>query len=372
MNSRVAIVRCFEYSQPVLLEKLTEAIGLLGGITAFVRPKSKVLLKPNLLMPKNPDCGITTHPELVRSVVRLLKGIDCQIFIGDAPSIFGGHWKDVDRVYEVTGIKRVAEEEGVRLVFFDKRRWRNKFPLTTWLDECDYLINLPKFKTHNLTLLTAAVKNLFGLIPGTFKSELHKNYFDTIEFSSMLVDLYQEARPSLNIVDGILAIEGDGPATAGKLRKTNFLLVSDDAVAVDSILARIMGIEPELVPTNKEAARRGLGKMQIKDIELFGDSLVDVVKEPFELPVTSLKVKLANPLMKVFKGFLRFYPQVRIKECSFCQSCVRACPTNAVFLRNNKIIFNYSRCIGCFCCQEVCPSSAIKTQRTILAKIIFR
>jgi uncharacterized protein (DUF362 family) len=119
----------------------------------------------------------------VRAAIKLLKEIHCQIYVGDGPSVWGVQAENVDYVYEQSGIKKVCAEEDVELVRFDKRRWRGKFPMTTWIDDCEHLVSVPKFKTHEFTLLTGAVKNLYGLVSGTYKTELHKKYYQREEFS---------------------------------------------------------------------------------------------------------------------------------------------------------------------------------------------
>ena len=228
MKSQVSIIKCEGYESKLVEEKIRMAVGLIGGISAFVKPKAKVLVKPNLLMAKEPEYGITTHPEVVRAVVKLLKEIGCSVFVGDGPSVWGNQIENIDEVYERTGMSRVCREEGVELVKFDKRRWRGKFPLSTWLDECDYLVSIPKFKTHEFTLITGAIKNNFGLVSGTYKTELHKKYFERENFAKTVVDVYQEVKPTLTVIDGILAMEGDGPASGGKLRNLNLLLAGND------------------------------------------------------------------------------------------------------------------------------------------------
>lgn len=370
MNSQISIVKCKSYEPGLVQEATRRAIDLIGGITNFIKPQTKVLVKPNLLMAKEPESGIDTHPEVVRAAVRILKEINCQIYIGDGPSVWGGYAKDVDEVYEKSGIKQIAEEEGISLVKFDKRRWRGKFPLTTWLDECDFLISIAKFKTHDLMTLTAAVKNIFGLIPGTYKTELHKMYFEAGDFAKILVDIYQEARPALTIVDGIVAMEGDGPGSGGKLRNTGLLLAGNDAVALDSILALIMGLKPQDILSTKEAAQRGLGVCDIQSISIKGERLEDVIASSFRLPSTSLKTKIPRPIVEILKKFIRFYPVVQQNNCILCSACIQACPNKIISIKNKRIIFDYSGCIACFCCQEACPASAIKVKKSILAKMM--
>lgn len=370
MNSQVSIIKCQGYNPAVVQQATRAAIDLIGGISNFIRPESKVLVKPNLLLAKAPEFGITTHPEVVRSVVKILKEINCRIFLGDGPNVWGSQIEDVDQVYALTGMREVCAEEGVELIKFDKKRMRKEIPLAACLDHCDYVVNIPKFKTHDFTILTGAIKNSFGLVSGTYKIELHKKYFALDDFSRMLVDVYAQVSPALTIVDGILAMEGDGPATGGKLRQQNLLLASADCVALDSILALIMGLEPLDISTTKEAARRGLGRADINSISLLGEKLEEVIDRPFLLPTTSLRRKLPQPIIKLAGKLIKFYPFVERHNCVRCSACIQACPADAITLKNERILIDYAKCISCFCCQEACPSAAIKVKKSILAKVI--
>jgi uncharacterized protein (DUF362 family)/ferredoxin len=371
MDSRVSIVKCAGYEPSLVQGAVRKAVDSLGGISIFIKPESRVLVKPNLLMAKEPEFGIDTHPEVVRALIKILKGIKCEIFVGDGPSVWGNQIENVDEVYERSGVKRVCEEEGVSLVKFDKRRWHGKFPLTTWLDNCDYLVNMPKFKTHDLTILTGAIKNLFGLVSGTYKTELHKDYFDKESFARILVDIYQEAKPALTVVDGIIAMEGDGPATSGKLRELNLLLAGADCVSLDSVMALIMGLEPFDILSTREAANRGLGTAEINSIQILGEKLEEVIAEPFLLPTTSpFKKNIPRPVINLAKKLIKYYPCVERDNCIGCAACIQACPNQAITMKNKRIVFDYSKCIACFCCQEACPASAIKVKKSVFAKII--
>jgi uncharacterized protein (DUF362 family)/ferredoxin-like protein FixX len=370
MNSKISIVKCKDYT-PVLVQEATgKAIDLIGGISNFIKPQSRVLVKPNLLMAKPPEFGIDTHPEVVRSVIKILKEINCSILVGDGPSVWGNQIKNVDEVYRRSGIEGVCEEERVTLVKFDKRRWRKKFPLTTVLDECDYLVSLPKFKTHDFTILTAAIKNLFGLVSGTYKTELHKKYSYPASFADILVDIYEEARPVLNIIDAIIAMEGDGPGTGGKLRNTGLLLAGADAVALDSVLALIMGLAPCDILSTKIASERGLGVADINSIQILGEKLEEVIGGPFKLPSTSITHRLPRPVIELAKKLIRFYPKLNHKNCILCEACIKACPSKVISIKSNGIVIDYSGCISCFCCQEACPSNAIKVKKSVLAKLV--
>jgi uncharacterized protein (DUF362 family)/NAD-dependent dihydropyrimidine dehydrogenase PreA subunit len=370
MAARVSIVKCDSYAADLVQEATRKSIDLLGGISRFIKPKASVLVKPNLLMAKEPDSGIVTHPEVVRAVIKILKDINCKIFVGDGPSVWGNQIEKLDDVYIRTGVKRVCEEEGVGLVYFDKRRWRQKFPLTTWLDDCDNLVSIPKFKTHDLTILTGAIKNLFGLVCGTYKTELHKEYFQVKKFSKILVDIFQEAKPAFTVVDGILAMEGDGPATGGKLRNLNLLLAGDDCVAIDSVMALIAGLKPFDVLSTKYASDRALGIADVNSIEILGARLEEVIAKSFLLPTTSIKKKIPQPIINLAKKLIRYYPCIERDNCIICDACIQACPQKIISMKNKRIVIDYSKCIACFCCQEACPASAIKVKKSIFTKLL--
>jgi uncharacterized protein (DUF362 family)/Pyruvate/2-oxoacid:ferredoxin oxidoreductase delta subunit len=367
MRSKLSLVQCPAYEPALVLDALRKAVDLLGGIAVFIKPGSRVLVKPNLLSAAGPESAVDTHPEVVRAAVKLLKEINCRIFIGDGPSLFGN--QEVGQVYEKSGIKAVAAQEGVELVTFEGRRWRGKFPLVSFLDECDHVLSLPKFKTHQLVVLTGGIKNMYGLVAGTFKTELHRKHFDAVNFSKVLVDIYAEIRPSLTIVDGIVAMEGDGPGSSGTPRPTGILLAGSDCVAIDSVMAAIMGVAPLDVLTTREAASRGLGTADLNAIEICGRHLEDVVAKPFQLPKASLIVRLPRPLVPLVKRLIRFYPQIDHAACTRCGACVKVCPAKVISIKAGRTGIDYKGCISCFCCQETCPSSAIRIKKSLCAKL---
>jgi len=370
MKSKVSIIKCNSYDAERVFACVKEAVDFIGGLEHFVKPGSKVLLKPNLLMAKEPEAGITTHPQVVRAIAKLLKPLGCKLYLGDSPSVWGNQIENIDQVYEYTGMRRVCEEEGISLIKFEKKRWRRLIPLTTWLDECDYVIDIPKLKTHGFTILSGAIKNLFGLVPGLHKTNIHKNHFDPEDFSRILVDIYEEVRPALTIVDAITVLEGDGPATSGKVRDLGLILASSDCVALDSIMAQIMGIKPYNVLTTKDAAHRRLGEPDPDLVEIRGEKLAKAIGKPFLLPTASISTKLPEPIIKLAKKLIRYYPCVEQDHCIRCAACIKACPAKVISMTGKKITFNYKKCITCFCCQEVCPAAAIKIKRSILAKLI--
>ena len=378
---QVSIVKCKTYQPDELAEKIKEALRLIGGIEKFIRPGAKVLVKPNLLMAASPEAAITTHPEFVRQVLRLLKGINCKIYLGDGPSVFGSQMENIIKVYEETGIRKMAQEEMVELVTFDKRYMpaspaggNGYFPLAQFVKDCDYILNIPKFKTHEYMILTGAVKNLFGLIPGTFKLECHKNFHQPERFAEMLLDVYSAVKPALSIVDGISGMEGNGPATSGTKRDIGLIVAGSNPVAIDTVLAAIMNARPENIYTIKEAIKRNLPGASLNDVDILGESLKNVVIRDFKLPDISIPRAILNNLpplaANLLKKWLTFQPKIDTDICQLCDACVNNCPQKTMSNKNGKIVIDYSQCISCFCCREVCPYAAIGIKKSFLARLL--
>ena len=310
----------------------------------------------------------------------MIRPITKNIFCGDAPSVWGEK-RDVDRVYETTGIKKVCFDEGAELVYFTHPVLKNGYPIADWVFKCDRLINIPKFKTHACTILTAALKNLFGLIVGMHKMKVHFDNPKPSELSRVIVDIYQMRKPDLNILDGIVAMEGQGPGSAGTLRKINLIAVGPDGLSMDVVLAHLMNLKVLDIPTNKEAISRGLGTGDLGSVEILGDKWRDFAVSDFKLPRASLLSKL--PKMPKFAAdiitsFLTGKPYPVVSRCKLCGACQKICPAaairevNEVNEVNGRMIFDRAKCIACLCCQEVCPHNAIEIKKSLLMKILVR
>lgn len=370
MISKISVLKCPDYRPDNVERVVRESIDKLGGIAAFIKPGSRVLLKPNLLMPIEPEKAITTHPEIVRAIIRVLKDIQAQIFIGDTPSVWGKK-EDVaiEEVHRRTGMLEVADKEGARLIDLRQINFQKGLPLAGFLNEVDAVINIPKFKTHGFMVLTGATKNLFGLIPGLSKSQMHKEYFKPEEFAGMLVRVYEAVKPVLNIVDAIDVIEGDGPGTSGNKRHLGLIVAGTDAIAVDSVLAGIVRLAPLDIPTIAAARKRNLGNSDLNSIEVLGEEIGGVVVSDFKLPQPSLMNRIPKPLFNLLKGLIDCRPKINPGICVRCKKCQFICPEQVITIEP-EIRINYKKCIRCFCCQEVCPQAAISIKKSLLAKIL--
>ncbi len=365
---KVSLVKCTSYDTAQVETAVKRAVDLLGGVEQFIKPDEKVLIKPNLLMDATPEEGIDTHPEVVRAVIRSLKSVTKNIYCGDSPSVWGEH-RDIDHVYEVAGMKKVCLDEGVELVYFTSPKMKGSYPLTDWLDKCDRLVSIPKFKTHGFTVLTAGIKNLFGLVIGMNKIKVHKDNPRPDDLSRALIDIYEIRRPDLTVLDGITAMEGQGPGHSGSLRPMNLIAASPDALALDIILSVLMGLSPDDIPTTKEAIRRGLGQGDLSSIEVFGENLKTFVTGDFKLPKTTFLNKVPKWIIDISKQFLKMEPTVLRKKCKICSLCVKGCPGEAIVIKNKHISIDPKKCILCLCCQEICPHGAVEIRKSFLLRM---
>lgn len=365
-------MRASSYEENVLRPALKQLMDLLGGMSSFVHPGDRVLIKPNLLSARTPDRAVTTHPALLEGVIEEVKkagGIPC---VGDSP---GGAGRGVDRVLTNTGIKDAALGTGAELMNFEasgaERRRVNgvDFYIAKPPLHADCIINLPKLKTHSLVLYTGAVKNMFGVIPGFRKAEYHRDHPRPDDFSRTLVDIYSLVPPTLNIMDGILAMEGKGPSS-GTARWVGYLAGSSDAVALDAVMARVIGLGPEDVETTVEAARRGLGEGNLANIRVGPESLEALRIPDFKLPSNHLLKLIPKPLVSLLTPWLWIRPRVDPEKCTLCKTCVENCPTGAMELIDHRIEIDYKGCIKCLCCDELCPHEAVEQERGWLARRI--
>jgi uncharacterized protein (DUF362 family)/NAD-dependent dihydropyrimidine dehydrogenase PreA subunit len=352
--SKVSIVRCGGYDKQELFEAVERSLDLLGGIERFVKKGQSVLLKPNLLKIAKPDEPAITHPEFVRAVVRLVKTQTDKIFIGDSP---GGLVK-IEDIYEKCRYRQMADEENVKLVRFDDIVKIKGIPFAKIKDEVDVVISLPKFKTHAITTITCAVKNIFGLVPGLYKVHCHKLAPNFNSFAKELVKIYSLAKPDLTIIDAVQAMQGDGPS-GGPVYDLKLVLASSDAVSADAVVSKIIGLDPLDVPSTKYAHGLNIGQAGLNDIEIAGEPISEVRAVGFMLPKIMAIYKIPNFLLKTILRFIPLMLTVDPEKCNNCLMCAKICPQKTISQVRGKIKINSKNCILCLCCSEMCPNNAV-------------
>lgn len=378
--SRVTLARCATYEPAEIESALEAALAPLGGMAAFVAPGQRVLLKVNLLSRALPERAVTTHPELVRAVIRAARACGGEVAVGDSP---GGpntanQWR---RISEDSGIGAVCKEEDVRLALLDDdcvrvaapdRSLYGSFTLGREVAEADVLITLPKFKTHGFMMFTGAVKNLFGCIPGLDKAQYHLKVPDRDDFGNMLVDLMVACAPSLAIMDGVVGMEGEGPA-GGTPRHVGALIASSDSVALDVVASAMAGLEPMEVYSNRAAARRGLGPESIDEVEIVGADWRELAPPGFALPARDVSAGMPPWLGRRVRGWITARPFLeRPADCTRCKRCEESCPVSAIVVGPDGPAFDHSACIRCYCCQELCPPQAIGLKVPPVARLMAR
>ncbi len=350
---------------------------------AQITPQSNILLKPNLLAKHPAKHAVTTHPAVLGAVIRACKArgaLAQNITVADSA---GGLYNPLlmKQLYQGCELTAVCEAEGVAtytacksvVVPVPHGKVVQEFELLVPIVEADLIINLPKLKTHVMTGLTAATKNLFGAIPGLKKAEWHTRFSDKERFGDMLIDLYETITPQINLLDGILGMEGDGPA-GGSPRTAGLLLASEDALNLDLAAAYLIGLAPMRVPYLAAAHARGLCDDAFDIEHLAGDTAGFAPFASWQLPDSYLGAqasvdfskhapKCLQPAAKKILDALAPRPVVRHKDCIGCGKCAEICPQDTITMQGKKATIRKNNCIRCFCCHEMCPVKAIGVKK---------
>ncbi len=335
---------------------VAEALDFLGYDFAG----KNVWVKPNLLGPHPPEHSVTTDPEIVRFLVRGLRTRGAKdIWVADNPG--GGLQRNLSSYIKPTGVVDASEGcfrsiSETPVTIPTKSRFVAEFRVSRILTEVDVILNLPVFKTHALTLLTGAIKNLFGIIPGAQKSYLHTVVKSSYEFAELLVDIYQSVPvPVLNIMDALRGMDGQNGPSGGRVLKLDTLLTGRNPVALDSVMAMMAGAKPAAIPTNRIAAERGLGPADPAEIEITGDF---TVVRGFKLPSTRVAAMAAGVAGSAVYRLLQRRPLCSKGICTRCRRCADNCPTQAIAMSPYPVI-DRKECIMCYCCAELCPEKAM-------------
>jgi uncharacterized protein (DUF362 family)/NAD-dependent dihydropyrimidine dehydrogenase PreA subunit len=377
--SKVALVYCEDYQLDEVRRSVKRGLDLLGGADAFSRPAEKILVKVNMLVGDDPAKCVGPHPTVFQGVLEEFLSTKSNVSFGDSPG-FGSP----RAAARAAGLLAVADEAHVPLADFEtpvtnsysETHLIKQFTFAKSVVQSDGLISLCKLKSHGLTRLTGAIKNQFGCIPGMLKAEFHSRLPNADLFSQMLVDINLALKPRLFIMDGIVAMEGNGPRN-GTPRPMHCLLFSTDPVALDAIVCRMVNLDETLVEPIKYGNAFGLGDNQ--NIEVVGDPLERFIVADFKVnrAKASSEAKRESKAGKVLRNNIIPRPVISSEKCIQCGRCVTVCPAEPKALswahgKDSPPVYNYDRCIRCYCCQELCPYDAITIKVPFLGHLIRR
>ncbi|MCE5274426.1 MAG: DUF362 domain-containing protein [Deltaproteobacteria bacterium] len=376
--TKVALLRCDSYTLPVLKERIGQAMTLIGFEPSIFNG-AKVALKPNLLSAVSGNSAVVTHPLFFRAASEIVLENGGRPILIESPAV-----ASLDNALDKTGYRtivqdlaiEVASSGRVKSLSFPEGRVFRHFEVAGELLDADFVLNMPKFKTHNLTYVTGAVKNLFGFVPGMRKSQMHMRFPDNDEFSEQLLDLYgavvyvmgRAPVGILHVMDAVVALEGQGPGSAGTPRKMGAMLMGKDGVALDYVATRVAGLDVRRVETITRGFDRGFSVSGPGEIEVVGES-IDHLKIAGFVPADStggahLLRRLAAS--KAVRDLFIARPEPEEDRCILCYECMNICPAGAIGHAGpgTKVpVFDYRKCIRCFCCSEICPEAAICLRR---------
>lgn len=377
MGDPVALAGCTGYERETVEERTEQLLELLGGPGAFAGRGRSVFVKVNALFGAAPEKGVTTHPEVARAVVRQFQRVTDRVTVGDSP---GGPFTPayLRRVYERTGIAQVARETGARLgldvstrqVRVAEGRALKAVTVCDAMAGADCLVSVAKFKTHMFMNVSGAVKNMFGAVPGSNKLAYHSRFHRDTEFADLIVDVLLASAPDLSVVDAVVGMDGNGPR-AGRLVDIGVLAAGRDALAVDTVMMGIVGIDPDKNKPLAAARRRGLCSGDIADIEVLGGRPDELSFNGFVPPDRrSVGERVPGFLVRPFGGMMALRPAPVPGRCTACGRCAETCPAGAIALQGGVAVVDRWRCLHCYCCHELCEHDAIELLRPPLMRIL--
>ena len=345
---------------PADYETVREAVDRAFDLFRVEVGGGKVLIKPNVLRVSETKEAIVTHPSVLRAVVDKVESLGpASLVVGDNPGVFS--YGANEESFIRTGLMEAAgpyyRNIGTDALNVDfNPEFMPAVSVSRVVMESDVIISLPKFKTHGLTVVTGAIKNSYGILPGAQKAKLHKAAGSPERFHEMIVDVFRLRVPDLFLVDAVVGMEGNGPASS-ELRDIGLILASDNAVALDAVIATMMGCDPARLRFLQKAGELGLGVFDLKEIEVIGE----LIRIPgFKLPPLGGEANINNPdIQAALHSRTILRPLADPDLCTGCLTCVDQCPVSALSMTNIVPVVNPDLCITCFCCQEICPEKAM-------------
>jgi uncharacterized protein (DUF362 family)/NAD-dependent dihydropyrimidine dehydrogenase PreA subunit len=348
---------------PASYDNVREAVDRAFALFPLELEGKTVLIKPNVLRSSTAAEGIVTNPAVLKAVVEKVETLNpATLIVGDNPGLvsYGAN----EESFQTTGLMAAAKgyyqnigNDSVQVPF--NPDFMPVVSLSRIVLDADIIISLPKFKTHGLTVVTGAIKNSYGFLPGAQKAKLHQAAGSPARFHELVVEVFGLRVPDFFLMDAVVGMEGNGPASPD-LRDVGLILAGDNAVALDAVVATMMGCEPSLLRFLQKAQEMGLGDYDLKGIEIIGE----LKKLPdFKLPPLGGEAILHNEAIQSLicqKTLVR--PQADSERCTACGSCIDQCPVGALSFDEDLPKADADTCITCFCCQEICPEKAITLQ----------
>ena len=370
-DNTVAVVKAINYDFATVEKAINDSIDLIGGWGNYIQKGDKVLIKPNMLTAVLPQKAVTTHPEVVRAVIRAVKKLGAYPSVGDSPGI-----DNIKTTAQKTGILKVCEEENVEFIFFKDSakyscpngRFVKHFDLVDKLAQFDKIISVAKMKTHVFMGVTGAVKNLFGCIVGTNKARFHLRMQKHSDFAHVMVDLYYTIKPTLNIIDGISAMEGQGPMS-GDIVNPKIIIAGKNGFAVDLVMADKMGFKAENMPIASAGIEDGRA-IRLNQIEVVGSGKAE--QFDFAKPHTYKSMQdtyVPSFVLHLGQNQLTSKPVINSK-CIGCGRCSQHCPPKAITIKEKRANIDYKKCIRCYCCQELCEYQGVDLKDGIILKLL--
>jgi uncharacterized protein (DUF362 family)/Pyruvate/2-oxoacid:ferredoxin oxidoreductase delta subunit len=346
---------------PATYESVRPAVDRAFALFPLDLRGKKVLIKPNVLRSSEASEGIVTHPAVLRAVVDKVESLGpAAIVVGDNPGLFS--YGDNEASFTKTGLMEAAKgyyrnigTDSVQVDF--NPDFMSPVSLSRAVRDADIIISLPKFKTHGLTVITGAIKNSYGFLPGAQKAMLHKAAGSPERFHEVVVDVFRLRVPDFFLMDAIVGMQGNGPACPD-LRNIGLILASDNAVALDAVMAAMMGLAPGRLRFLQKAREVGLGDYDLSQIDIIGElkPLPD-----FKVPPLGGEAMMQNEAIQaMIHGRTLLRPQPDPELCTGCGTCIEHCPVAALSLSEDSLpVADADACITCFCCQEICPEQAM-------------
>lgn len=377
----VSLEKCENYEYKNVKLAVEKSFKNLGGIEKYINKGEKVLLKTNLVMRKRPEEAATTHPAVIQALAETLTEYGAYVEIGDSP---GGPFSEIllKSIYKYTGMEEAAKKSGASLsldttsreVENPKGYKLKRLTISNMVLNADKVISVGKLKTHSMTRMTGAAKNMFGAVPGTTKAEYHFNCQDSESFAQCLADICCFVNPVLSFVDAVTGMEGNGP-TAGSPRDIGLIMASENPFELDLAASKIINISANEIPLLKFAIEHNLCSKTVDNIEYTGENIENYIIEDFVVPENhSLHFLGGNP-PKFMLNFvkLHIYPRpVFNKNCVGCGICAESCPAKIITIKKHRAHADLKKCIRCYCCQELCPQKAVDIKKPYILKIMSK